>query len=140
MWYMWMRNSAGSCIKGKISFGPRRALSVGSEGWDSVNELGSGVARPLRIVVKDCPMCVSQPRQALASLFSFNLLDARGGSACSGCSAAALWRVRLPNAFPLAGSAMLFALNRSSRVPIHMHVMFRYADPCGCCALRMIDR
>lgn len=107
MWYMWMRSSAGSCMNGKILLGGRGAVSAGSEVCDSVNRLDSGVARPLRKVAVESPGHVCSLRPALASLFSLNLLDARGGSACSCWSTAVLRRVRLPAALPPASPAML---------------------------------
>lgn len=91
-------------MKGKMSLGARGMSSVNEEVCDSVNELGSGVARPFRIVER--PAFVVPLRPALASLFSRNLLDARAGSGWSWGSAV-LRRVRFPSAFPVDARAMV---------------------------------
>ncbi len=103
---MWIRSSAGSCMNGKMSLRSSGAQSVDSEVCDSVNELDSGVARPFRMGVFECLLFVGPWRPAQASRFSFNLLDARSGSACRICSVAELRRVRLPNILALADPAI----------------------------------
>src|SRR5690242_6381363 len=102
---MWRRNSAGSCMNGKMSLRSSGLLLVGEvcEVCDSVKELGSGVARPLRNVVVErlgyvCPL--------RASRFSFNLLDARSGSAFTCCPVCDSRRVRFPSAIACVDPAI----------------------------------